>query len=333
MTEEEFKKYNEWLEDPYLENNSLSVIVTSYHTVDYTIKLLESLKENILKMPNINTEVLLYEDHRENDLLQKYVENINLKNWHYFAVPEELSTNNPVYGRNEGIKKATGNYLTFLDGDDLLTDKAWQCYIKGIELLEKDKKANISQFLTYRLLDNETNRQLNFKNPEVFKNIPIYCIDKIKNNFNIYVGDANIKHSINTCWNKIYRTKSIKQLSFFDISSEDLAFNLECYAKNWWLKAINIVGYIHFVGTPTHLGERFNKNPKYDSIESFIKNNYEKIKNSTNFLKKQFIKKFIIPYYLYLLNNSKEEKKFQEFSKFIIEKLDFIKTFRIEELV
>lgn len=252
MTVLEFQNYNKWLETPYLENNSLSVIVTSYHTVEYTINLLDSLKENILKMPKISVEVLVYEDHRENDLLQKYVENTDLKDWYYFAVPEELSTNDSMYGRKEGIKKATGKYIAFLDGDDLLTDKAWQCYTKGIELLEKNKNIPIAKF--NELLVKEKNR----------KEISLEKIQKVYNNnileklhkdyiLNLpeYLSYSKKIHSYPYyMWNKIFKADALKNIKIF---LEERYTLIPIWVQKASTGIINICGYIHFYADDNHL--------------------------------------------------------------------------------
>lgn len=274
MTEEEFQNYNKWLETPYLENNSLSVIVTSYHIVNYTIELLESLKENILKMPNISVEVLIYEDHRENDLLQKYIENIDLRNWYYFAVPEELSTNSPTYGRTEGIKKATGKYITFIDGDDLLTNNAWKCYIKGIELLEKNKKSIISEF-NVSILKENLRKDIHIK-PKL--NCPI---ENLAEDFSIGLNTRLNMKTPFWVWNRIYNSNFLKNIKIYDCLSEDRALNIQGYLKYYKTNFINLVGYIHFVNNSSnHLGIRI-KQLKINRNEDYL----IKLQNTRNFVK------------------------------------------------
>lgn len=255
-------EYNKWLETPFLKNSSLTIIVTSYHTVDYTIKLLESLKDNILKMPKVLVEVLVYEDHRENNLLQNYVENIDLKNWHYFAVPENNSTNDSMYGRLDGIKKATGKYLTFLDGDDLLTNQAFKAYLKSIQLLENNKKLLITRF--GEILVKESERS-NFKIDTKLKELSTQKhLDKLHDNYTLnlpeYISFSKKIHSFPFyMWNKVYRSSFLKNLKIY---LEERYIDIQIWLSNASTGIVNIIGYIHFYGSETHLQQVIAKSRK-----------------------------------------------------------------------
>lgn len=295
MTSLEYQNYNKWLTTPYTEKNSLSVIVTTYHTVDYTKQILESLKENILKMPKISVEVLIYEDHRENDLLQKYVESIELKNWYYFAIPEDKSTNNSVYGRAEGIKKATGNYITFLDGDDLLTDKIWQCYTKGIELLERNKNTVISKFNVGRV---KNDSRENINNLQCAININSDQIDK---NFTIGINDYHTSKAPFWIWNTIIRGDFLKNIKIYNCLSEDRALNIQCFLKSSRINFINLIGYVHvYYYNNEHVqlymkntADALNRTPRYllevSNTKQFVKDYQTQINNQkSNSLKSIF---------------------------------------------
>lgn len=296
--QELLNQYKNWLKQPYSQENTFTVIITSYHTTTYTIKLLESLKRNIEKMPNISTEVLVYEDHRENDLLQKYVENVELDNWYYFAVPEELSTNDSMYGRSEGIKRATGKYLTFLDGDDLLTSKAYKAYLKSIELLENDEKLLIARF--GEILVKEINREKFSLNITKKENIAFKHLKHIHKNYTLSLPEylsfsKHIRSYAYYMWNKVFRADYLKTLRIY---LEERYVDIQIWLENACTGIVNIIGYIHFFGSDEHLQHiiaksRREKDARYEREQAlkkqFIDDYKDKVeKHYSNTLKTLF---------------------------------------------
>lgn len=246
-------EYLKWLEQPYEKENNLSVICTSYHSVELTIKLLESLKRNILNMPKISVEVLIYEDHRVNDLLEKYVSSIDLKNWHYFAVPEDLSTNDSMYGRRKGIEIASSDYITFLDGDDLLTDDAWKAYTKSIELLENNKKLLIARFNEVLILE-ENRNNFDYDRNQIESKIQ-ENLNKLSKNYTLSLPDyLSLSRKVNFfpyyMWDKVYRASFLKNTYLY---IEERGLDVQIWLENANTGVVNITGYVHFYGSDNHL--------------------------------------------------------------------------------
>lgn len=255
--------YQEWLAAPYNEKSSLSVVVTSYHTSAYTILLLDSLKQNILKMHNVDVEVLLYEDHRKNDAVQRYVESLHLDSWHYFAVPEEKSTNTSVYGRREGVRQARSKYIAFLDGDDLLTEEAWRCYTKSIELLEKNEKTMMSEFNVAGFTEAQRSQRHSCLKP-----VLVLQPDSLSPKFTIGINDRAAMKQPNWVWNKVYRASFLKSIRMFNSISEDRDLNIQCFLQSTRINFVDLTGYIHFHSSKDHLAsvrseDFFRRPPSY----------------------------------------------------------------------
>jgi teichuronic acid biosynthesis glycosyltransferase TuaG len=93
--------------------SKVSVIIPYYKKLDYFKKALSSVLNQSYK----NIEILIiYDDEEKNDLFK--IKKIIHKNKKI-----KLIINNKNYGvgisRNKGIKHSSGNYLSFLDADDI----------------------------------------------------------------------------------------------------------------------------------------------------------------------------------------------------------------------
>lgn len=105
-----------------MEKISFSVIISIYNGVDYISQCLDS----VMKQLPSNCECVVVDDGSTDDtksVLYNYVKRYeNLKI--YINEHKGVSAT-----RNCGIKHAKGDYITFLDGDDLLKDKF---YVRSI---------------------------------------------------------------------------------------------------------------------------------------------------------------------------------------------------------
>ena len=98
----------------------LSIIIPTYNRNEYIIKLLDKLHSQIQN----NVEVIVVDDHSD----------IPLKNsWFKYIYLDENSGGASI-PRNKGLDIAKGEYIAFIDSDDLVSDD----YIETI--LEKTKE-------------------------------------------------------------------------------------------------------------------------------------------------------------------------------------------------
>jgi len=98
-------------------NSLVSVVVPFYNRIDVTIRAIDSVYTQTYK----NIEVIVVNDGSECDdseLIKRYKNKINFK---YYKLPSNMG---PSAARNIGIYKSEGEYIAFLDSDDVWhTDK------------------------------------------------------------------------------------------------------------------------------------------------------------------------------------------------------------------
>jgi glycosyltransferase involved in cell wall biosynthesis len=96
-----------------MNNNKISIIVPVYNVEKYVRATLNSIKQQIVK-PD---EVIIINDGSTDNSSKIILEYKNLKNW------KIINTKNNGLGltRNYGKRIAKGNYIYFLDSDDLIT--------------------------------------------------------------------------------------------------------------------------------------------------------------------------------------------------------------------
>lgn len=208
----------------------LSIIVPVFRAEDSIEKLVESLEKQEFK----DYELILINDFTEDEehtikttevikkLQKKY------KNIIRYDMPH---TRYQGHARNEGIKLAKADYITFADSDDSYTSDYFETivpYLKkgGFELLV---------FNAYKMIY-EKNCGLNFD-----KLVDSEFIDK--NGFQKFLK-GEFAHKVgNTPWNKIYLKKIIDKYDikneFEKKTAEDLLFNIEYVGAIKKYKLIN----------------------------------------------------------------------------------------------
>lgn len=117
------------------------------------------------------------------------------------------------HARNAGINKATGSYITFIDGDDYIDGD----YIEYLLALTKTNNSKIGIVLDHHINDSlEQPKQLSI---EVWQNIRI-------------IRDIYLNRIYMAVWNKMYATNFLKQNRIlFDESlwyAEGMHFNIQC---------------------------------------------------------------------------------------------------------
>ena len=98
----------------------LSIIIPYYKTKEYTIELLDQLKEQITN----EVEVLVIDDGTD-DMLP-YIKNTTIYRL-------EKNSGNASRPRNVGLDNAKGEYITFIDSDDYVSNNYISEILKAIE--------------------------------------------------------------------------------------------------------------------------------------------------------------------------------------------------------
>ncbi len=113
------------------EEIKISVIVPVYNTAKYLPKMFESLEKQTYPY----YELILINDgstDESGEVIKKYIK--NKKNVTYI----EQENKKQGYTRNQGIKKATGNYILFLDSDDFLETRTLELCVQKVREQDPD---------------------------------------------------------------------------------------------------------------------------------------------------------------------------------------------------
>lgn len=107
----------------------ISIIIPAYNSADHISKCLDSIKDNTFK----DYEIIIIDDASDDDttdIIQKYLEDPRI------SLIRNIDNKGVSYCRNIGINKAKGEYICFIDSDDLV-DKD---YLKTLyETMIKDR--------------------------------------------------------------------------------------------------------------------------------------------------------------------------------------------------
>lgn len=190
----------------------LSIIVPVYNIQKYIGKCLES----ILKIRNIDYEVLVVNDGSPDDS-QKIIDEYCQKN---SRVKSFIKENGGLSSaRNYGMKKAQGEYIWFVDGDDLIVASEFEKLFKKIEGLDLDVVlGNFINFFDENKI--EVKKRENFKKLE---NLPILTG---KEYFD-FTDNENLFEV--TVWRNIYKRKFLLEKNIF--FEDGLIFEDELFSR------------------------------------------------------------------------------------------------------
>lgn len=109
---------------------ALSVVVACYNVADYLEECLDSLANQTYKL----VEIIMIDDcSTDNDktknIVDKYGE--RYENFHAYHNPQNLGLSDT---RNRGVKIAKGDYIAFVDGDDIVPKNAYRDLINSVAM-------------------------------------------------------------------------------------------------------------------------------------------------------------------------------------------------------
>jgi len=148
-----------------LNNPKFSIIIPTYnraHLIDKTI-------ESVLNQTISDFELIIVDDESK-DNTSEIVKNFNdTRISYYYKKNEERGA-----ARNYGIKKAKGQYITFLDSDDLLYPDHFE---KAFQFIQKEKPIVFHQ--QYEIINGAKRQVVKIKKPiknSLIKGNPISCM-------------------------------------------------------------------------------------------------------------------------------------------------------------
>lgn len=134
----------------------ISIVIPTFNSFDYISETLDS----VINQTYINWECIIIDDgstDKSEFLIQQYcLTDIRIK---YFKRPDNKSKG-PSSSRNFGLQKATGDFIIFLDSDDLFTK---ECLEKRVMFLNKNLNYDFWIFKTKIFKDhpNDNNKIFN----------------------------------------------------------------------------------------------------------------------------------------------------------------------------
>ncbi len=191
----------------------VSVIVPVYNTEKYLRRCLDSLVNQTLE----DIEIIIIEDKspdNSNKILDEYKEKYKDK----IKVFLNKTNKGIGYNRNFGIKKATGEYIAFVDSDDWVDETMYE------KMYNKAIKDNLDLVLCnfHKML--EENENLNEIEPE-------FIITNFKNTS--LKKHADLLLEVNLApWNKLYKKELLIDNNFpEDLKYEDAIFVVKALAR------------------------------------------------------------------------------------------------------
>lgn len=189
-----------------------SLIVPIYNEAPFLPRCLDSIANQTVPFD----EVILIDDESNDGSKQIVVKYAEQNGWR-FMLKEHTGVGDT---RNAGIEMATGDYITFLDGDDALFSSAHEAMLNAIET---HQKADIIQFDHIRMAFGVKNAKPNAEG-----------IYGIKN------GLKGLPSFFYYVWNKIYRKTAVKDFKFSKLRfGEDEAFIMELLCAGLEIQCVN----------------------------------------------------------------------------------------------
>ncbi|MCI6152858.1 MAG: glycosyltransferase [Fusobacterium perfoetens] len=252
----------------------LSIIVPVYNIEKYIKECLESIS----KIKNINYEVLIINDGSK-DNSQKIINDYcktNIRAKSYIKTNGGLSS-----ARNYGLERAIGEYIWFVDGDDIIEPDEFESFFKEAFKEKLDIGiANFSEFYTSNKI--EINR---IKKYQRLVNLPILNGKKF-----FQISDRKGLFSV-TVWKNIYRKKFLveEKIKFKDgIIFEDELFSRLTINRAQKVKYYDSYIYFYRQNRENSIMKTINKDKllNYYKIAELLSKEFTKDKNVPSGLKK-----------------------------------------------
>lgn len=254
--------------------NNISIIIPAYNCEHFIERCLQSLVDQ----SESNYEVIIVNDgstDKTEHICNKFINKCKLKNFRLITQENQGVS----AARNRGLTEATGEYITFIDADDYVSNDFIKQIItkafgndftvynfyedNGNKIIENDYFDIIKENKTETLI-------INLLTPKIAKKISGFQINSIRN-----------------VWGKVYKKNIIekhkilfnKNLKYF----EDGLFNLEYLQKSKTIEIVNECIYYYYTCA---VNSATNKQHKGIFLE-----NEEKIKLTSNLIEKYNSKK------------------------------------------
>ena len=286
----------------------VSVIVPVYNVEEYLKECLDSIINQTLE----EIEIICIDDCSTDssyNILEEYAKKDNR-----IILLENKENMGVGYNRNIGIKKAQGEYISFIDSDDYISKD----FLYNLYNTAKKYDSDIVNTLNiYRCVDNKINQFYYSFNEIEFKST--VCLDDIENSSSC---KAITPYSVN----KLYRQSFLSDINLNFITSklgaaEDTNFTIKLMLNNPSI-SFNNKSIYYYRYTKSSLTNTINRN----SILACIENMYDTInycKNNFPSLLNKIYHKTWIPVINFYFSSNEETRR--EVYKDIFDFANFIK--------
>ena len=286
----------------------LSLIVTAYNLeIDILLRCINSINE-FIKNNDYFVEVIVIDDGSEVFFSEQYKETLKEFDIHYVR----KNNGGVSSARNLGLKLATGDYITFIDGDDYISS----------DCIEIENFAETDLLILDMLLEENATRKL----------VRYNFIDKNTHYLNDFVNELIASDNMNSACAKFFKKKIIDENEItFDESmntAEDQAFVIDYIQQIQRIKYINSIFY-HYVRHSSSGEKRGLGNVKktVTSLEKIRRKKISLVNDDENLIKvinSLYIEKlFRGIVFLKELNIEKYDKLFSEYAKVVDNRINF----------
>ena len=206
----------------------LSIIVPVYNLEDYIAATLDSLLSIHFSS---NYEIVVIND-GSTDGSESVIRDYQQKQSR--IVLYSIKNQGVSNARNVGISKATGEYITFVDGDDTVEPDFFE---KAVQELDRDGYDFVQG--NFRIIDSSNASYVQFVSEDMVISEREIMLDKL-------FGLEKLIH--NAVWGKVYRAEVIKN-TLFDRTikiAEDQKFVFDVIEKSQKIKLLSCIGYNYF---------------------------------------------------------------------------------------
>ena len=219
----------------------ISAIVPVYNVEKYLYRCVDS----ILKQTYENFELILIDDGSPDNCSQMCDE-LSEKDSRIKVIHQENQGLSAA--RNSGIKIAKGNYLTFIDSDDWISNTMFEDLINLI----KEKNADIS-ICNFIVTDGNAIYKKNTKAEE-----KLYSKDE----FMKIILRVNSNRCIHYAWGKLYKKDVIDKNEHYPVGmlNEDVEGMFKAVLKSEKIAETNKIGYFYYENSESISRKKFGEN-------------------------------------------------------------------------
>lgn len=221
----------------------ISVIVPVYNVEQYLVKCLDSIVNQTFQ----DIEIICIND-GSTDNSGKILEEYAQKDERFKIINQE--NKGLSVARNEGLLCATGEYISFIDGDDFIHSRFIEVLYQVIIQNECDI-AGCDFRKVYR------DEKPSFRNSKPKKYV---------SPLNVLLNKKNFIHF--NVWNKLYKRDAIKDVSFVEnLYFEDWVFNLCVFAQNSSFVWVKDKMYGYRISSNSIMRSQFSEKKQQDYVK------------------------------------------------------------------